>query len=170
MTESDALAVSQIVASCYRLLTEREGYSEEQLTRLLAECCSEAVIRERWVQQWECYAAEWEGSVVGALAIERNDVAELWVSPEHHRKGIGTALFKTAEQCIAQAGFRTLTLCCAAHGARPFYEAMGLKAVDTQPCRFGPLEGWPLTYYSKQIQNPQKAQPSHPADRQHAGG
>lgn len=151
MIESDAVPVSQIVADGYRLLAEQEGFSEEQLGRLLAERSSEAAVREGWMAQWECYVAELADRVVGAIAIAGNDVAELWVARQRHRQGIGTALFRFAEQRVAAAGHRTLTLRCAARGAQPFYEAMGLEAADTRPCPFGPLEGWPLTHYRKRL-------------------
>jgi GNAT superfamily N-acetyltransferase len=152
MTESDASAVSRIVAACYRLLAEREGFSREQLDRLLAERSAEAVVRKGWLRQWDCYVAQTGGGLVGALAIEGNEIAELFVSPEHHRQGVGTALFRAAERRMAAEGHHTLTLRSAARSARPFYEAMGLEVVDTRPCPFGPLAGWPLTFYGKDIQ------------------
>ena len=151
MTSTDSLPVSKIVAACYRLLAELEGFSEEQRDLLLAERSTESVVREGWLRQWECHVAESEGSVVGALAIEGNDVAELWVAPDQHRRGIGTSLFRFAEQRIADAGHQVITLRCAARGAAPFYQAMGLEAVGALPCPFGPLEGWPITHYRKTL-------------------
>jgi len=154
MREPDALAVSQIVAADYELLAEREGYSPEQLGRLLSERSTEAYVRDGWLPRWGCYVAESTGEVVGALVIDGCDVGELWVSPRHLRQGVGRALFRKAEEVIAAAGHRHLALCCAAESARPFYEAMGAKVVDTQPCPFGPLEGWPITHYRKELHAP----------------
>ena len=151
MTEADAQPVSRIVAECYSLLAELEGFSAEQRHRLLTERGTEPMVREGWLRQWECHVAESQGGVVGALALEGNDVAELWVAREHHRQGIGTALFRLAEQRIKAAGHQELTLRCAARGAAPFYQAMGMEAVGTHLCPLGPLEGWPITQYRKTI-------------------
>ena len=90
MTEADAPPVSQIIGACYRKMAEREGFGQEQLARLLAEHSTEGIVREGWLRQWECHVAESGTRVVGALAIEGNDVAELWVSPKYQRKGIGS--------------------------------------------------------------------------------
>jgi GNAT superfamily N-acetyltransferase len=160
MTETDALPVSTIVVADYRLLAQREGFSREQLDRLLAERSTETIVREGWLRQWDCHVAESGGDVLGALAIEGNDVAELWICPEHQREGIGTALFRHAEHSIRKAGHRTLTLRCAARGAAPFYEAMGMQVVDTLLCPDGPLEGWLLTHYIKDLGEPE----GQPAD------
>lgn len=101
MRESDALEVSQIVAADYQLLAEREGFSEEQLCHLLSERSTEGVVRDGWLPQWDCYVAESGGAVVGALAIEGNDICELWVSPHHLRQGLGRTLFRKAEEVIS---------------------------------------------------------------------
>jgi GNAT superfamily N-acetyltransferase len=151
MTEPDAVAVSQIVVAGYVFLAEREGFSEQQVKRLLAERSSETVVRERWLREWDCYVAECGARVVGALAIERHEIAELWVLPDYHRQGTGAALFRKAEGVIAASGYRHLTLRCATLSSKLFYETMGTEIVDTRPCSSGPLSGWPLTYYRKNL-------------------
>jgi len=108
-------------------------------------------VHDAWLPQWDCYVAESDRQVVGALAIDGNDIAELWVDPRRHRQGVGTALFRTAEAVVAAAGHRHLTVRCAAVGARPFYEAMGATVVASVPCPCGPLKGWPLTHYRKDV-------------------
>lgn len=152
MAESDAGHVAGILVDCYRLLAGTEGFTEDQLHRLLTERSTESVVREGWLKQWDCHVMESdEGVVVGALAIDGDDVGELFVTPEHHRQGFGATLFRYAEARVRQAGHRKLTLRCAARSAAPFYEAMEMCAVDTRACPFGPLEGWPLTYYEKRL-------------------
>lgn len=150
MAERDTPAVAQIVAGAYTFLAAQEGYSQEQLNRLYDRCTA-ASVRDGWLRRWTCFVAEFEDNIVGAVAISGNEIAEFWVSTEHHRQGIGTALFRTAERFIREAGHTMLVLCCAARGARPFYERMGIEVVDTKPCPFGPLEGWPITHYRKDL-------------------
>ena len=151
MAEVDAGAVARIVAAGYRLLAAREGFSDEQLHRLHTERCTEAVVREGWLPQWDCFVAEGERQALGAMTVDGCDLGELWVDPEHHREGIGRALFEEAERRIRAAGHTTMTLRCSALSSRPFYEAMGMRAVGSTPCPFGPLEGWPLTQYRKEL-------------------
>jgi ribosomal protein S18 acetylase RimI-like enzyme len=150
MTESDIKAVSEIVSDGYTYLAKQEGFSPKQLDRLLTERSSKIAI-SGWLAQWQCYVAELRGSVIGALAIKQNEIEEIWVHPQHHSHGVGTAMFQKAEHLIAKAGYTELILCCAAVSARPFYKAMGAEIVYQKPCSCGPLIGWTLTYYWKKL-------------------
>ena len=106
---------------------------------------------EGWLMRWDCSVAESESSIVGAVAIDHNEIAELWVNPVFHRQGIGAALFRHAEDKIREAGHALLTLHCATHTAKPFYLAMGCQVEDVRSCASGPLEGRPITCYTKSI-------------------
>jgi len=150
MTKSDIKSVSEIVSDDYKYLAKQEGFSPEQLNRLLTERCSQIAIG-RWFVAWQCFVTELNGNIVGAFAIEQNEIEELWVHLQHLRHGIGTAMFREAEQMIAKAGYTELTLCCAAVSARPFYKALGAEVVEEKLCSGGPLVGWPLTYYRKKL-------------------
>ena len=152
MTEADANPVSAIVAADYRLLAVYDGFTPEQLHRLLAERCTADYLREGWLTRWDCYVAESSTRILGAVAIDGNEIAELWVAPECHRQGIGSALFRYAEQRMWEAGHRQLTLHCATMSAQPFYLAMGCDVVDVRPCSGGPLEGRPITCYRKKLE------------------
>jgi GNAT superfamily N-acetyltransferase len=138
------------VSSGYKYLAEAEGLSTGQVQSLLKERSTVRDI-QRWFAQWQCFVAASDVGVVGALALEKNDVAEIWVHSQHRGKGIGKALFRKAEQVIAGAGFKELTARCAAASVRPFYEAMGCTGVGVKPCPSGPLIGWPLTHYRKEL-------------------
>jgi GNAT superfamily N-acetyltransferase len=150
MTESDAPAVSRIVSGGYAYLTKHEGYSADQAMRLQAERGSVASIQS-WPPRWRCFVAESDIGIVGVLAVDRNEVEELWVDTSHHRKGIGTALFRKAEQIMSEQGFPDLMVHCSGSSMRPFYEAMGCVAVGVEPCPDGPLAGWPLTLFRKEL-------------------
>ena len=159
MTKSDVPAVSRIVSCGYAYLAKREGYSPDQTRRLQAERSSAASIQS-WSSHWRCFVAESDVGVVGVLAVDRNDVAELWVDTSHFRKGIGTALFQKAEQIISGEDFPDLTVRCAGSSMRTFYEAMRCVVVGVKPCPNGPLAGWPLTLFRKEL----RAQPSGRGD------
>jgi GNAT superfamily N-acetyltransferase len=132
-------AVSQVNTAGYVLLAKQEEFTEWQLLRLLMERCSKRNILE-WPLRWECFVAESEGDTVGALAIEGNAIAELWVTPDYHRRGIGTALFEKAAELIAARGHDELTL-RSANSDTAFFEAMGLTVAGKTLCNSGPLEG-----------------------------
>lgn len=149
MTREDVPAASRLMTACYEFLAERQGFSEEQLRRLLAERCSEAWTRETF-EAYPQYVAHVGDSIVGVVGIEGSDVAELWVDPTRHRQGIGTMLFRKAEQLIADTGHTTLTVRTTGY-AIPFYETMGARVVDRKPCPGGPMIGWPLTYLEKPL-------------------
>ena len=109
MVPGDILAVSRLVTRCYEFLAARQGFSSEQLQRLLAERCSEACIGETF-DAYPRFVAESGDCVVGLVGVVGNDVGELWVDPARHRQGIGAMLFRKAEQAIADAGHTTLTV------------------------------------------------------------
>ena len=146
MTEQDDIAVSQVVSECYRLIAEPDGFTADQLDRMLAERCRPEhmkIHRDRFA----CYVAEVEGSVVGFIALSTSNIEELFVHPDQHRRGIATALFQKAESdcqdsvlTVSTTGFAT-----------PFYEAMGMHIVGSRRVTFGPLEGKDLIQLEKRI-------------------
>jgi len=150
MTESDAACVSHIVSDGYADMARQEGFSCEQAERLLSERSTVSDICG-WLSEWNCFVIESDAGVVGALAIDRKDIGELWIHAGHHRQGLGSALFHKAEQVIADAGFRELTVRCAAAGVHGFYVAMGCVVVGIKPCLNGPLTGRTLTDYRKKL-------------------
>jgi GNAT superfamily N-acetyltransferase len=48
--------------------------------------------------------------LVGYVALEKNEVAELFVAPACHGQGIGTLLFRLAEEAIRKSGFAIIQL------------------------------------------------------------
>lgn len=149
MAREDVAAVSQLVATCYRFLAERQGFSSPQLKRLLTERCSEEWIRKT-TALGETYIAESGAGIVGLVGIEGNDIAELWVAPRCHRGGIGRQLFSTVERILRDRRQAVLTVHTTGY-AIPFYEAMGAHVVGKRACDCGPLKGWTLTYLEKEL-------------------
>ncbi|HEY3379677.1 MAG TPA: GNAT family N-acetyltransferase [Armatimonadota bacterium] len=128
MTGADTHPVSGIVAADYRLLAVHDGFTAQQLQRLLTERCTADYLRDGWLTRWECYVAESDARIVGVVAIDGNEIAELWVAPERHHQGIGATLFRYAEGVLRDAGHRLLTLHCATRTARLFYLSMGCES------------------------------------------
>jgi ribosomal protein S18 acetylase RimI-like enzyme len=139
MRNEDLPRVSQIVCAGYRWLAEREGYTQEELDWLVAKRGSEQALRSQSMA-YRFLVAGRADLILGVVAIKNNEVTKLYVDPEFHRQGIGAALFRTAEEIIAQAGDKELFLGSFASSVR-FYEAMGLRVTRNKTASSGPLEG-----------------------------
>jgi ribosomal protein S18 acetylase RimI-like enzyme len=146
-TAEDDSAISGLMAAGYRFIAGPDGITDEQLDRLLRERCTEndaATIRARW----ECLMAEIDGQVAGTIAFSEDEIQNLWVHPDFHRRGVGSALFAAAEAVIRKTGQRRMWVRTTGYG-RPFYEAMGMTFVGLRPSAFGPLKGRKITVLEK---------------------
>jgi ribosomal protein S18 acetylase RimI-like enzyme len=139
MQDEDLPRVSHIVCAGYKWLAEQEGFTQEELERLVSRRGSEQALRFQ-AQTYRFLVATKGELVVGVVAIKKNEVTKLYVDPEHHRQGIGVALFREAEQIIAQDGHRELFL-GAFPSSVPFYEAIGLRVSTTEVKHCGLLAG-----------------------------
>lgn len=76
----------------------------------------------------EALVAERDGDVVGfgVAALSAGRVVAVYVDPEHHREGVGTALLRALEDGLRAAGTGTARL-TASVNAVPFYEARGYE-------------------------------------------
>lgn len=131
--------MSQIVCAGYRWLAEREGFTQEELNRLITQRGSEQAIRSQSLA-YRFLVATKADLVVGAVAIKKNEVTKLYVDSEFHRQGIGRTLFRAAEEIIAGDGHKELFL-GAFPSSVPFYEAIGLRISSTQVKHCGLLAG-----------------------------
>jgi len=139
MTVSDDDAVADLRAAGYRFIAGPDGFTDDQVAQLLRDRCG--LDYTAWArQQWSCFVAEEDGQILGTIAVGGNAIEELWVSPAHHRTGIGSALFRLAEELIRQAGHETMIVSTSGYG-RPFYEAMGMTVAGDKIVPNGPLAG-----------------------------
>lgn len=139
MRDEDLAQVSQIVCAGYRWLAEQEGFTPKELDRLITKRGSEQAIRSQSLE-YRFLVATKADLVVGVVAIKKSEVTKLYVDSEFHRQGIGTALFRAAEEIIAQDGHKELFL-GAFPSSVPFYEAIGLRVSSTQVKHCGLLAG-----------------------------
>jgi putative acetyltransferase len=90
--------------------------------------------------QEQVYVAEVAGRIAGFLAVKdrgggQGYLHEIFVAPEHHRRGIGSTLMRLAKQ-LAPAGLRLHTLQRNTQAAA-FYERHGFTVVQTGIGRVG---------------------------------
>jgi predicted N-acetyltransferase YhbS len=147
-TAADDQAISDIICEGYRFLAAPDGISGEQLAELvrLHEVGRAAEIRALW----ECLVAEEEGQVVGLIAFSEDEIQNLWVRPDFHRRGIGSALFRAAEVAIRNTGQPLMRVCTTGYG-RPFYEAMGMTFVGKREIDCGPMQGGKISVLEKRL-------------------
>jgi ribosomal protein S18 acetylase RimI-like enzyme len=84
----------------------------------------------------ELWVAELDGHAVGFMAITGNFIDQLYVDPEHQRRGIGHALIAHARQ-LSPTGLRLFTFQSNANG-RAFYEKEAVKFGVSPPPEFEP--------------------------------
>jgi GNAT superfamily N-acetyltransferase len=147
MTEQDDIVVSRIVSDCFRLIADPDGFTPDQLDRMLSERGSPENMKI-YREKFTCYVAEIDSVVVGFVAFSPGEIEELFVHPNCHRKGIATALFKKTElECRGPV----ISVNTTGYG-KPFYESMGMRVVGRIDVTFGPLEGKELIRMEKMKQ------------------
>ena len=145
-TAADDQTISDIICEGYRFIAGPDGITEEQLADLIGAHQVERAAEMRAV--WECLVAEVDGLVVGMIAFSEDEIQNLWVRPEVHRRGVGTALLGAAETAIRATGGPRVCVCTTGYG-RPFYEAMGMTFIGKRSIDVGPMVGGEVSVLEK---------------------
>ena len=84
-----------------------------------------------------------EGEIAGFSRWEGDGIAQVFVAPDHFRKGIGEALLRKAETALKDAGHKTIWLHCQEGNdhARAFYEKHGWRVTRTFDTETGTHKG-----------------------------
>ena len=151
MTEADDLAVSQVVTACYHFVAKPDRLTEEELEGGIREYCTPhymSISRAKDI----AFVAEFDGTVVGFAATRDISIQQMFVDPDHHREGVGGALFRKAQDTVAKPGHSVLKV-KTTRSALPFYTAMGMRQTGTYVIRgAGPWAGRELIVLEKGIQ------------------
>lgn len=83
------------------------------------------------ISEGEIFSLTSNGGVCGFAHIHSPEIVGLFVHPDHHRKGLGTELFRFGVKTI---GVRPI-LVMATLNAVPFYEKMGCRKISTEVVR-----------------------------------
>jgi len=161
MTQDDDDAVCRISAACYRFAAQVHDFTAQEVTTALHEHCRPDHIASLRVSG-NALVAESAGQVAGVIVTRGNSIQVLFVDPTLHRKGVGRALFRRAEEKIATAGRSMVTL-KTRPSAIPFYLAMGMECTGHWHPQNGAFAGMQMTVLEKQL----RPQPSDGANAAH---
>jgi GNAT superfamily N-acetyltransferase len=117
--EDDAAIGDTFIASMETLAFLPDLHTRDEHRRFI----TETVPRDH-----EIWVAEENGCIVGLAAIGESTLGHLYVHPEFHGRGLGTALLEKAKE-LRPAGF-TLWTFPANEGACRFYERHGLRPIE----------------------------------------
>jgi len=76
----------------------------------------------------EVFIVELEKRIIGYLHIQKDVLTACYILPEFINKGIGTALFQTAEGIFKKRNIKKITL-TSSITALTFYQKMGMKVI-----------------------------------------
>jgi GNAT superfamily N-acetyltransferase len=121
MAPEDADEVAEtFVASFETLLTFLPNlHTPEEHRRFITE-----IVR----RDHEVWVAVHDGRVVGFAAVGADTLGHLYVHPDHHRRGVGSALLEKTKE-LRPDGFTLWTFPANERACR-FYEERGLQAIE----------------------------------------
>lgn len=140
MREDDCPRASRLQCASFEYGALRAGYSAAQIASYCRDRGSQEAIRAQF-RKYDCLVACSGGQTVGVVGVEENELVKLYVDPAHLRQGIGSALFDSASDIVAKAGFQEMWLGTIFPGAIPFYIAMGMAESGRKRVTSGPMVG-----------------------------
>jgi putative acetyltransferase len=125
--QEDREAISSVYVSAIRELAKTH-YTAEQIEAWVGSRRPE--YSQSTIEAGRTYVAEYEGQIAGygIIELETEQVQAVYVSPDHARKGIGTAVLQALEQAAVLAGIVTVRL-TASLNAVGFYQKAGYLEV-----------------------------------------
>ncbi len=133
MKVGDYAAVSELLRACFTWLAEREGFTDRQRAFLVGPRSDVETLRTESLTRPHIVGRDPDGTILGMAAIRENEIARLYVHPQYHGRGVGTALFQAAESMIRQAGFTEVTAAALVESSAAFYRARGMHETGRQP-------------------------------------
>jgi ribosomal protein S18 acetylase RimI-like enzyme len=109
------------------------GYDPEFLDR----CRPVLTLRGDEVEARRTVVAEEDDRVQGFYTLDDGEVGNLWIDPEHLRRGVGRLLWDHAVESARALGLKELSIVADPH-AEGFYLAMGAVRVGEVPSEIDP--------------------------------
>ena len=163
MRDEDCPEVSRVVCESFRWGARREGWAAEAVADYVVRRGREDAIREQ--SRGDRFLVACSGATItGVVATRGNEISKLYVDPSLLRRGIGSALFRAAEEAIRRDGHRDLVLGTVFDASIPFYEAMGMSKAGRKSVVCGPAEGAEAIIMKKPVPGQEKAEPDGSSD------
>ena len=140
MQADDCSDVSRVQCASFRWAAKHEGFKPQQIADYFGLRGSEDAVRIQF-REYRCLVACIEGSIVGVIGIKGNVITKLYVDPSYLRRGIGKALFQSAEDLIANEGHQDLTVVTIFPDTVPFYKEMDMCESCRKIIEHGPMTG-----------------------------
>jgi len=150
MKPDEAAAASEVMCECYRRIGEKRGYNDEQIAYLVGERGAKKTVEKESKNQTYLVACEGE-KVVGVAAVNGNEVAKLFVTPDRHRQGIGSGLFHAAEDVVKRNGYDEMIVGVMFEDAVGFYEKLGMTRFGTKLPDGGVFRGFEVKLLRKKL-------------------
>jgi len=148
MQPKDYGRVSEIMASCFHHLADKESWSEAQLETLLQDARAGKLAEMASNPSFHFRVALKDYSLVGVVLWIRNEIGKLYVDPPAHRNGVGIRLFHAAEKEITDEGYEEIRLTTPVTSV-PFYVAMGMAVEERRPWETATFSGQNLFVMAK---------------------
>jgi len=150
MKPDEAAAASEVMCECYRRIGAKCGYSKEQVAYLVEERGAKKTVEKESKNQTYLVACEGE-KLVGVAAVNGNELAKLFVAPVRHKQGIGSLLFRAAENVVKQNGHNEMIVGVMFEDAVGFYEKLGMTRFGTKLPDGGVFEGFEVKLLRKRL-------------------
>ena len=150
MKPDEAAPASEVMCECYRRIGQRCGYSDEQVAYLVGERGAKKTVEKESKSQSYLVACEGE-KVVGVAAVNGNELAKLFVTPGRHRQGIGSRLFRAAEEVVKTSGYSEMFVGVMFEDAVGFYEKLGMTRFGTKLPDGGVFRGFEVKLLRKKL-------------------
>ena len=122
-TPNDTAAISQVICDAIRTVNAQD-YPPAEIDRLIAGF-SPTSLRGLMTERLTLVATQ-DNTIVGTGALRDAEIKSVFVSPQHHRRGIGTALMGALETIAMERGVRCLSL-SSSLSAMGFYRMLGYE-------------------------------------------
>lgn len=132
-TKTDAKECSRIMNACQNTMPEFNG---KQVQFLVNKYTPEYIGKE--YPKHFSLVMEDKGKIRGVGLLIKNEVRGLYIDPDYHRAGCGSAILKGLEEMARKRGL-TKIITKSYFGAEKFYEKMEFKKIKKDAAIRGPI-------------------------------
>lgn len=119
--EEHAEAIGKVVREAIRRVNAKD-YPPQEIDRLVSNFSTLDILA--FLKERLTLVAVHDDTVVGTGALQGSEIKSVFVSPDLHRKGIGSLLLRELERAASKRGLKELIVSSSLAGVK-FYSALG---------------------------------------------